>query len=142
MFYHEPRKVHLFHDQQGAEYGSMGKRHKYANTLCKMNSTSPQMQTTHNPNDVTCKICRKHTGFNAYVKVLDNAVREFDSTPTPPPREAGRRTRYRVSFFRRKLILQVETPVNVMDGCDPLDTGSVVLRWRDATLEDLGRGVV
>lgn len=56
------RKVHLFHDQKGATYQSMGAERMYADTLCKMNSLDPDIQLTTEPGDVTCKTCLRKMG--------------------------------------------------------------------------------
>ena len=53
------RKVHLFEDQKGATYQSMGKERLYADTLCKMNNRDPSIQLTTDPKLVTCKTCLK-----------------------------------------------------------------------------------
>ena len=135
----QPRKVHLFHDQKGAEYGSMGKRHKYANTLCKGNFAGPDLQTTNDQNLVTCKICRRDARFKAYTGHPKSAVEI--SAPAPTPSKPALRTRYRVGW-RGRLILQVEELYNNADDRDPLDLGQTFMRWRDAKLSDLGLGVV
>ena len=56
------RKVHLFEDQKGATYQSMGAERRYADTLCKMNSRDPEIQLTTAPELVTCKTCLRKMG--------------------------------------------------------------------------------
>jgi hypothetical protein len=73
------RKVHLFHDQQGATYQSMGKERLYADTLCKMNSRDPQIQLTTDPALVTCKTCLRKMGRSAApVKEIIRVVRVLE----------------------------------------------------------------
>ncbi len=62
MFEERPRKVHLFHDQKGATYGSMGYTHPYADTLCKGNYAGPELRTTTDREKVTCKTCLRKMG--------------------------------------------------------------------------------
>ncbi|QHB80495.1 hypothetical protein P6F35_gp62 [Sphingomonas phage vB_StuS_MMDA13] len=158
MFEERPRKVHFHHDQQGATFGL--KNTPFANTLCKMNSAVPDSHITTDPELVTCKICRKDhrfrelarkrninemygkmadPGFLGHIQMVGRALR--------PNMLNGKRVRYRRSWFG-KLILQVEdmVPVNY-DESDPYETRSLddvhhTGRWRDATLADLGGGVV
>lgn len=61
IFEERPRKVHFYHDQQGATFGL--KKTPFANTLCKMNSAVPESHITTDPDKVTCKICRKDARF-------------------------------------------------------------------------------
>ncbi len=56
------RKVHLFHDQKGATYQSMGHERRYGDTLCKMNNRDPATVTTTDPDQVTCKTCLRKMG--------------------------------------------------------------------------------
>jgi hypothetical protein len=56
------RKVHLYWDQEGALMpsrapGMPGK--PYANTLCRGNFAGPELLTTTDPAEVTCKTCLK-----------------------------------------------------------------------------------
>lgn len=87
LFAAEPRKVHLFHDQKGAEYESMGKKHKYANTLCKGNFAGPELRTTDDPDLVTCKICRKDARFR--VLLARQAVKLHRDSVVPAPKQFG-----------------------------------------------------
>lgn len=137
MFPETERKVHLHHDNEGATFGTS--KHPFANTLCRMNSTSPQMRITHDPELVTCKTCRKDARFKAYVKGAESVLEL--NVPAPMPSKPALRTRYRVGW-RGKIILQVEELYNNADPRDPLDLGQTFMRWRDATLADLGLGVV
>lgn len=136
-FEEQPRKVHLYYDNHGETFGL--KKTPFANTLCKMNSTSAEMQITHDPNLVTCKICRKDRRFRALVAARAGIVQPAMPTPSKP----ALRTRYRRNW-RGKLILQVEelVPFNY-DERDPyqIEPGGYHGRWRDATLEDLGLGI-
>lgn len=59
------RKVHLFRDQKGATYKSMGAERMYADTLCKMNSRDPEIQLTTVPGEVTCRTCLRKLGRSA-----------------------------------------------------------------------------
>lgn len=59
QFAERPRKVHLYQDRTGQTYHSMGKKRPYANTLCKGNFAGPELRTTLNPDEVTCKMCLK-----------------------------------------------------------------------------------
>ena len=136
------RKVHLFHDQEGATIKHSGRR--FANTLCKMNSDVPESHITSDPDKVTCSICRKDRRF----KVLQNSrfgKLRIDYEPAlqhlRPAPIAGVRTRYRLTW-RGKLVLQVQETYNNANDRDPHDMGQMVTRWRDAKLEDLGAGVV
>lgn len=134
----EPRKVHLHHDNAGATYGPS--KRPFANTLCKMNSTSSDMRITMNPDEVTCKICRKDARFKAYTSGRSSVLELTPELATPS--RPALRTRYRRTW-RGKLVLQVEAmvPYNydpATDNHEPQYTG----KWRDATLEDLGLGVV
>lgn len=163
MFEERPRKVHFHHDQQGATFGL--KKTPFANTLCKMNSAVPESHITTDPDKVTCKICRKDHRFavlarkrninEAYGKMAyPDAVRDgflphlqMYGRALRPNMLNGARIRYRRNW-RGKLILQVEerVPVNY-DPADPRETRSLdevrhTGRWRDATLADLGGGVV
>ena len=61
------RKVHLFHDQKGATYKSMGEERRYGDTLCKMNSRDPEIQLTTEPGEVTCRTCLRKMGRGAPV---------------------------------------------------------------------------
>lgn len=135
-FHHAERKVHMFHDQFGATYGAAipgGQPRKYADTLCKGNWEGPDVRSTSDPALVTCKICRKDHRFIA---------KQAAEAPSPveKPKE-GRRTRYRVSFWGRKLILQVEVNEIYAEPQPPHDSHTYT-RWRDARLEDLGKGIV
>ena len=136
-FVEQPRKVHLHHDNAGATFGP--KKQPFANTLCRMNSTSPQTRITMNPDEVTCKICRKDARFKAFTAGRDTAL-ELTTVLTTPSKPVLR-TRYRRNW-RGQLILQVEYSYNNADPRDPRDLGQTFMRWRDATLEDLGLGVV
>ena len=69
------RKVHLFHDQEGATYQSMGAERMYADTLCKMNSRDPQIQLTTDPKLVTCKTCLKKMATLSRASVLPEIIR-------------------------------------------------------------------
>ncbi len=127
------RKVHLHHDNAGATFGP--KKQPFANTLCRMNSTSPDMRITHDPALVTCKICRKDARFKAYLAPPSpvELITEL-TTPSKPALQ----TRYRLGW-RGKLILQVAEPFTIQGPVGGIHTRT---RWRDATLEDLGLGVV
>lgn len=169
MFEERPRKVHFHHDQQGATFGL--KKTPFANTLCKMNSAVPESHITTQPHLVTCKICKRDHRFReaeyrANMDVLgkDNINRMYGKMASAYPPDLmphlqmygralrpnmlnGARIRYRRNW-RGKLILQVEeqVPVNY-DPADPRETRSLdeirhTGRWRDATLADLGGGVV
>lgn len=143
----EPRKVHLAFYQGGATYRNEmpeANRKRYADTLCKGNWAGPDVRTTSNPAEVTCKICRRDHRFPG---ILDsNTQTNVSEAPSPVEElatrpEGGRPTRYRVNW-RGQLVLQVCTPYNNADPRDPRDLGQTFMRWRDARLEDLGRGVV
>jgi hypothetical protein len=54
-FHEAPRKVHLFHDQEGATYAH-GTR-QYVDTLCKGNWDRRSTVTTTVSSEVTCKMC-------------------------------------------------------------------------------------
>lgn len=54
QFQEKPRKVHLFHDQEGATYAG-GKL--FCDTLCKGNWNRRETLTTTDPEEVTCKLC-------------------------------------------------------------------------------------
>ena len=162
IFEEQPRKVHLHFDQQGATFGL--KNTPFANTLCKMNSAVPDSHITTDPDKVTCKICRKDHRFKAIQNgrfgKLGNINEMYGKMATPYPLHMqmfgralrpgwlnGKRTRYRRNWLGQ-LILQVadEVPVNY-DPADPYETRSLddvhhTGRWRDATLADLGGGVV
>lgn len=168
IFEERPRKVHFYHDQQGATFGL--KKTPFANTLCKMNSAVPDSHITTDPSLVTCKICRKDHRFKTaqyhdnmdvlgrkrninemYGKMADPSAYplhvQMYGRALRPNMLNGKRVRYRRSWFG-KLILQVEdmVPVNY-DESDPYETRSLddvhhTGRWRDATLADLGGGVV
>lgn len=161
IFEERPRKVHFHFDQQGATFGL--KKTPFANTLCKMNSAVPDSHITTDPELVTCKICRKDHRFRELARKRNiNEMYGKMAAPYPPdilphlqmygralrPNMLnGKRVRYRRSWFG-KLILQIEdmVPVNY-DESDPYETRSPddvhhTGRWRDATLADLGGGVV
>lgn len=158
IFEERPRKVHFYHDQKGATFGL--KNTPFANTLCKMNSNVPDSHITTDPELVTCKICRWDHRFaelkrkrninEAYGKMADPSFGlhvQMYGRALRPNMLNGKRVRYRRSWFG-KLILQVEdmVPVNY-DESDPYETRSLddvhhTGRWRDATLADLGGGVV
>lgn len=160
IFEERPRKVHFHHDQQGATFGL--KNTPFANTLCKMNSAVPDSHITTDPELVTCKICRRDHRFRELARKR-NINEMYGKMAQPesayplhlqmfgralrPNMLNGKRVRYRRSWFG-KLILQVEdmVPVNY-DESDPYETRSLddvhhTGRWRDATLADLGGGVV
>jgi hypothetical protein len=129
-FEEKPRKVHLFRDQGGATYKSMGEERPYANTACKGNFAGPELVTTEDVTKVTCKTCLKK-------------MREPERMPAPerltvPEAPAtGKRYRYRRSW-RGKLILQICERKHYsrdLNGSGCYDV------WRDARLEDLGVGV-
>lgn len=122
------RKVHFRHDQGGARVKNSGR--PFANTLCKMNSNVPDTHITTDPEKVTCRICRKDRRF---ALLLGTSTR---------PSHAGFLTRYRRSW-RGKLILQVavSVPYNYDPGHDTAP-GGYTTKWRDATLADIGVGVV
>lgn len=143
------RKVHLYHDQQGAKIGHSDRL--FANTACKMNSNVPLSHITTDIHKVTCSIClsKKHKvgAFERY-RSIPNSVEESKVTHEPPLSllysKDGGRFRYRLNW-RRKLILQVEETIISADDRDPMDFGHEITRWRDATLADLpypGLGVV
>jgi len=122
------RKVHLFRDNHGATYGIH--QRPFANTLCKMNTTSPEMRITTDPELVTCRLCLKDIRFPRYDRpkfdsrdtpILDTVFYGCRGIyPLPTPRYNALPTRVRLSK-RGRLILQVfDTPV-----------------WRDAKVEDL-----
>ena len=157
----EPRKVHLWFDQDGAKIA--GTSRLFANTLCKMNSDVPESHITHDPAKVTCKICRKDARFRVLINTsfgklgqgagnVNEAYGKHAYYPEAiymqmagralrPGVVNGMRTRHRRNW-RGKLILQVEETFNNADDRDPRDLGQTVTRWRDATLEDMGGGVV
>lgn len=160
-FHDEPRKVHFHHDQQGAKVPHSNR--PFANTLCKMNSNVPESHITTDPDKVTCKICRKDARFAVLARKrnINEMYGKMASAYPPdlmphlqmygralrPNMLNGARIRYRRNW-RGKLILQVEeqVPVNY-DPADPRETRSLnevrhTGRWRDATLADLGGGVV
>jgi len=133
LFQEAPRKVHMFHDQQGATYnGGRGARKLYVDTLCKGNWDRRSTLTTTVSSEVTCKICLQRMMEPQYKRVPKLAL------PTPALKSNHR---YRQNW-RGKLILQVEVAYSTMDGRDPLDFGETTYRWRDATLADLNNGVV
>lgn len=125
------RKVHLHHDNGGATYGPHNRL--FADTLCKMNSTSPEMRITHDPALVTCKICRRDHRFRALIEPPP----PVEPAPVGPSQPALQR-RYRLGW-RGKLILQVAEPFTIQGPVGGIHTR---LRWRDATIADLGLGVV
>ena len=148
------RKVHLYHDQQGATIKSSGR--PFANTACKMNSDIPESHITTDISKVTCQIClsrkQKVSGFERANSVEKTTVphepalwvQQVGRGLRPYRSANGSRMRYRLNW-RRKLILQVEDTISVADDNDPMDLGRDVTRWRDATLADLpypGLGVV
>lgn len=161
MFTETPRKVHFHHDQGGATIGISNR--PFANTLCKMNSAVPESHITTDPDKVTCKICRKDARFKRHIAakrlLLDGfdkpTINEMYGKMAYPPQMYGRavrphmvnglKARYRRTWLG-KLVLQVEVSVPVnYDESDPYDvTGPTQFagRWRDATLADLGGGVV
>lgn len=125
-FYEEkPRKVHLYHDQQGATYQSCGSTRRYADTLCKANHRSPMTLTTKDHSKVTCKICLKAMYKQPIVS----------GPPLPKPFEP--KFRVRRGLFGR-LVLQIsEEKIGHRDqegGWQP--RGSVTV-WRDAKVEDV-----
>lgn len=152
-----PRKVHLYHDQKGATFGL--KNTPFANTLCKMNSNVPESHITSDPDKVTCKICRKDHRFAELVRKrnINEAYGKMAATDSAgvhmqmfgralrPSMVNGMRTRHRRNW-RGKLILQVcDTKIANYDPSDPYDTGAAAVEvehWRDATLADMGGGVV
>lgn len=155
IFEEQPRKVHFHHDNGGETFGL--KKTPFANTLCKMNSAVPDSHITTDPDKVTCKICRKDHRFKVAVNAsFGNVNRDYGKMAMyvqqfgralRPNMLNGARIRYRRNW-RGKLILQVEeqVPVNY-DPADPRETRSLdevqhTGRWRDATLADLGGGVV
>lgn len=137
MFEEQPRKVHYYHDQQGATFGLSKK--PFANTLCKMNSDVPASHITMDPSKVTCKICRKDARFKMVLNMqfgkLGNINRDYGKMAEGPLylQMVGRalrpgfvngmRVRYRRNWLG-KLILQVEeqVPVNY-DDSDPTRRG-------------------
>jgi hypothetical protein len=154
MFEERPRKFHFYHDQEGALIPHSNK--PFANTLCKMNSAVPESHITTDLDRVTCKICLRDARFRE-MKRKTNINREYGKMASAYPLHVqmfgralrpgfvnGIPSRYRRNW-RGKLILQVQdtVPVNY-DERDPYDTGPTQFtgRWRDATLEDLGGGVV
>lgn len=153
MTYHEtPRKVHLFHDQKGAMVPH--RSYAFANTLCKMNSNVPESHITTDPEKVTCKICRKDARFKGLINLQFGKLRDQPGLwvqqigrAIRPGRVNGMRTRHRRNW-RGKLILQVEVQVPVnYDHSDPRELRAVedvphTGRWRDATLADMGGGIV
>lgn len=151
-FPEQPRKVHLHHDQQGATIGITGR--PFANTLCKMNSDVPESHITTDPTKVTCKICRKDARFKALINMQFGKFAPTGSSDLYPQMFGralrpnmlnGMRTRHRLNW-RGKLILQVcDTKIAKYDLCDLYATGAEatgVDHWRDATLADMGGGVV
>lgn len=161
------RKVHLYHDQQGARINSHipgVEGRLFANTACKMNSDVPESHITTDLGKVTCKIClsrkqpaSRFQNVHNFGSITDSAVETcFGGEPFEDIVEkvfadrafakqvsnmlhsnTGARFRYRLNW-RRKLILQVEETIHI-DGNDmePMDFGRDVTRWRDATLADL-----
>lgn len=151
-FHEEPRKVHLHFDQKGAKIGTSNRL--FANTLCKMNSDVPESHITTDPMKVTCKICRKDARFKALINAQFGKLAQTESTglhmqmfgrALRPSMINGMRTRHRRNW-RGKLILQVcDSRIANYDPSDPYDTGAAateVDHWRDATLADMGGGVV
>ncbi len=151
-FEEQPRKVHFHHDQQGATFGL--KNTPFANTLCKMNSNVPLTHITKVPEEVTCKICRRDARFRelarkrnineAYGKMASSYplhVQMFGRALRPGFLN-GKPYRHRRNW-RGKLILQVQdtVPTN-FDPATDIEPGGYTGRWRDATLEDLGGGIV
>jgi hypothetical protein len=92
------------------------------------------MRITTDPDLVTCKICRKDARFKAFTVPPRPQYKLELETPSKP----ALRTRYRLGW-RGKLILQVAEPFTIAPSPDEIQT---LTRWRDATLEDLGLGVV
>lgn len=161
IFEERPRKLHFYHDQEGATFGL--KNTPFANTLCKMNSNVPDSHITTDPELVTCKICRQDHRF-AELKRKRNINEMYGKMASAYPPDLmphlqmygralrpnmlnGKRTRYRRNWLG-KLILQVydQVPVNY-DPADPWELRPIedvphTERWRDATLADLGGGVV
>lgn len=140
------RKVHLYHDQQGATIKSSGRL--FANTACKMNSDVPQSHITTDLSKVTCSLClSKKQAASRFQSVANNVTvshREPDEfAQWCLQRERmkladGRHIRYRRSW-RGKLILQVQsTTYHIAPDMEEYTR----VRWRDATLEDLSLGVV
>lgn len=144
----QERKIHYYFDNQGATYGQTmpgGSSGKFANTLCKMNSDVPETHITTDPMLVTCKICRKDARFKRIMEMLISQHRDTGRfTPEqvlgralrPLPKVDNRKYRYRRTLFG-KLVLQVCTE----HYGDARMTMSLET-WRDATLQDLGYGVV
>lgn len=96
------------------------------------------MKITTDPDLVTCKTCRRDARFKAYTTGRTSVLELTPELMTPS--KPALRTRYRVGW-RGKLILQVDDLVPY--GYDPAtDEVQTLTRWRDATLEDLGLGVV
>jgi hypothetical protein len=130
-----PRKMHLFRDQGGATYKSMGRELKYADTACRGNYAGPELVSTSDVTKVTCKNCLKK-------------IAEPERMPTPErltvPEAAPKANRFRYRrSWRGKLILQIcETKHYMKDlnGSGYYDEWSKEV-WRDATLADLGVGV-
>lgn len=147
-----PRKVHFHHDQKGATIGITNR--PFANTLCKMNSDVPESHITTDPDKVTCKICRKDHRFaeltrkrninEAYGKMASAYPLHIQMVGRGlrPSMVNGMPARYRRTW-RGKLVLQVEeqVPYNY-DPQHDIEPGGYTGRWRDATLADLGGGVV
>jgi len=144
-FPEKPRKVHLYKDQKGATYGGVipgAQPRLYTNTACKGNHNHEGLLTTNNPDEVTCKLCLDKIETPLHKQMYGRAQRPVDliqtgqllsfqlaGGPTVPPK-----TRYRRTWLG-KLVLQVE-----VFGDEREANG--FKRWRDATLADLGIGVV
>jgi hypothetical protein len=124
-FEHPEPKIHLYHNQRGATIGISNR--KFANTLCRMNSSVPSNRIVSSPKLVTCKICRRDARFPKTPSPASELL------SAPPLQREGRQTRYRVNW-RGKLILQVEVTHT--------NAGVGAAFWRDATLRDLDVGVV
>lgn len=125
-FEERPRKVHLYHDQQGAEYAP---GRKYTNTLCKGNFNHDGLLFTDDPTKVTCQSCLKKIRRSRRAFGVTNP-----STATPVITIHASSIRYRQTLTG-KLVLQIKTHYRD-DGYKSVDG------WRDATLSDLNVGVV
>jgi len=144
--FHEPsRKVHLYQDQKGATYGGAipgGQPRLYTNTACKGNFNHEGLLTTGDPSKVTCKLCRDKIDTPLHRQMYGRANRPVlggKDAPllldfvlkgsTAPPKARYRRT------WLGKLVLQIEVFADEREA-------NGFKRWRDATLEDLGIGIV